>query len=130
MRAMMASGIVASATAGASFTSVRFTVTVAVSVRPPASVTVTVTDVEHGSRFVGTFSGTLAVADASTLQLTDELVEVTEGRFEAAGGGIEWLAGGREYALVEHVWSALGFVAPAPLALELEAATSRTLVDI
>jgi phosphomevalonate kinase len=50
----------------------------------------------------------------------------TEGRFEAAGGGIEWLAGGREYALVEHVWSALGFVAPAPLALELD---TRAFLD-
>jgi phosphomevalonate kinase len=50
----------------------------------------------------------------------------TEGRFDAAEGGLEWLTGGREYALVEHVWSALGFVAPAALALELD---TRAFLD-
>lgn len=50
----------------------------------------------------------------------------TEGRFEDAGDGIEWLAGGQDYALVEHVWSALGFRAPTTLALQLD---SRAFVD-
>jgi phosphomevalonate kinase len=50
----------------------------------------------------------------------------TEGRFEAAGGDVEWLAGGQDYALVEHIWSALGFTAPGPLALELD---SRAFAD-
>jgi phosphomevalonate kinase len=50
----------------------------------------------------------------------------TEGRFQTAGEGIEWLAGAQDYALVGHVWSALGFRAPAPLALRLD---SRAFLD-
>jgi phosphomevalonate kinase len=50
----------------------------------------------------------------------------TEGRFEAAGDDIAWLAGRQDYALVEHVWSALGLQTPATLALQLD---SRAFVD-
>jgi phosphomevalonate kinase len=50
----------------------------------------------------------------------------TQGRFEAAGDGIAWLSGRQDYALVEHVWSALGFQAPTTLALQLD---SRAFVD-
>jgi hypothetical protein len=54
-----------------------------------AGCTVTVTDIERGSHVLGTFSGTLAVVDVPTLEFTDELVEVTEGRFETH----DWIGG-------------------------------------
>ena len=64
--------------------------------------------------------------DASSHSVVAPGHSAARGRFDVRGDAFEWLENGEDYALVEHVWSALHARAPSGLALELD---SRAFAD-